>query len=346
MELNVSPAITSLNCRVCGAGVAEARQHQVREMFFGTREWFSYLECPACGSLQIEQIPSDLARFYPSNYYAQTAPVNYTETLPQRARYFFRGQLTLKQLGRPSLAGRLIGSFYSAKNALPKWLDSRHVDVTLDSRILDVGCGNGVMLSSLRRFGFRRLEGIEPFIKAAIDCGAFKIHRTSLAEFKGGGYDFIMLHHVLEHLPDPAASLAQLARMLAPDGRLMVRIPVAGCAAWRQYGTDWVQLDAPRHLVLFTPKALEQLARRCGLELCGTYYDSSAFQFWASEQYRRDIPLEDPRSVGHDRPLGSFTRQEMDEFIRKSEAANQNQTGDQAVFYFRKTGSVSSPAHV
>ena len=99
-----------------------------------------------------------------------------------------------------------------------------------------------------------------------------------------------------------------------------------------------VQLDAPRHLVLYTPHALKQVAERCGLEMCGMYYDSWAFQFWGSEQYRRDIPLEDLRSVSRDRPLGSFTQQEMDEFTRRSEEANQNQDGDQAVFFFKSTG--------
>jgi len=340
MKPNQTPANSGQNCRVCGVSGSGARKHQIREMFFGTRERFTYVECSACGSLQIEEIPPDLSRFYPSNYYALAAPAVRKESMAQRARYFLRGQLTLRQLGHPSPIGSLINTLHQGKDDLPEWLDRRYVNVRLDSRILDVGCGNGPLLANLRRYGFLRLEGIEPFIKAGIDFKTVKIHRTTLAEFEGVGYDLIMLHHVLEHLPEPSAAFGQLAKMLAPEGRLLIRIPVAGCYAWRHYGTNWVQLDAPRHLVLYTPSALQQVAKRFGLEMCGMYYDSTAFQFWCSEQYRQDIPLEDPSSVWHKKPLGVFAQEEMDEFNRKSKELNQNQDGDQAVFYFKSCSPV------
>lgn len=342
MKSNVATTNTGLNCRVCGVSISGARKHQVREMFFGSREQFCYVECSSCGSLQIEKIPTDLSRFYPANYYAQAAPIVYKESLLQRTRCFFRGKLTLNQLGCQTLTGNFINSLHPAKNPLPQWLDSRYLNLTLDSRILDIGCGNGSLLATLRRFGFRRLAGIDPFIKADIDCDAFKIHRTALEQFQGKGYDFIMLHHVLEHLPVPSESLRQLAKMLAPDGCMLIRTPVANCYAWRHYGADWVQLDAPRHLVLFTTSALKLLAQACGLEMCGMYFDSNAFQFWGSEQYRRDIPLDDPRSVFLTPPLGQFMQSEMDEFIRQSAEANQNQQGDQAVFYFKPCATIKN----
>jgi SAM-dependent methyltransferase len=332
----VMPAPIARKCKVCDAGIAEDRRFKAREMYFGTRESFTYLECANCGSLQIEEVPPDLSRFYPANYYTQAAPAIGRETLAQALRYFLRGQLTVHQLGHSNFLGRLISSLHQPKNPLPVWLDPRYLRVTLDSRILDVGCGNGALLAHLRRFGFRRLEGVEPFTQAGLDNGPIRIHRTALANFAGGGqYDLIMLHHVFEHLPDPAAALAQLVTLLAPDGRLLIRIPVAGSDAWRRYGPDWVSLDAPRHLVICSQGGLRQLAERQGLELCGTYCDSSSFQFWASEQYHRDIPLEDPRGVGRERECGPFTRQELDEFARQSEEADRNQAGDQAVFYFK-----------
>jgi hypothetical protein len=41
---------------------------------YGTRETFSYLACADCGCLQISNIPADLARYYPSDYYSYDAP--------------------------------------------------------------------------------------------------------------------------------------------------------------------------------------------------------------------------------------------------------------------------------
>jgi hypothetical protein len=115
MDQNQNPASNGLICRACNSSLLDARRHQVREMFFGSREQFCYVECPSCGSLQIEQIPTDLSRFYPTNYYAQTAPVVYKENLLQSARYFLRGQLTLEQLGRKNFTGGLINFLHSKK---------------------------------------------------------------------------------------------------------------------------------------------------------------------------------------------------------------------------------------
>ena len=42
-------------------------------MMFGTRERFAYFECSACGCLQIETVPADMARHYPDNYYSFSA---------------------------------------------------------------------------------------------------------------------------------------------------------------------------------------------------------------------------------------------------------------------------------
>jgi len=140
---------------------------------------------------------------------------------------------------------------------------------------------------------------------------------------------------VLEHLAETEATLKHLARLLAPEGSLIIRIPLAGSYAWRTFGSDWVSWDAPRHLILYTPRGLTQLAERCGLSLAGVIYDSEDFQFYGSEQYRRGIPLVDPRSVFNNPPSGVFSRAEMDEFARRARELNASQDGDQACFFFK-----------
>ncbi len=56
-------------CRICGDH-GEHRVHRVPEMMFGTGETFDYIECGACGCLQISEIPEDMSRHYPPEYYA------------------------------------------------------------------------------------------------------------------------------------------------------------------------------------------------------------------------------------------------------------------------------------
>ena len=41
----------------------------VREMMYGFKDEFDYFECGNCGCLQIEQIPDDLSKYYPENYW-------------------------------------------------------------------------------------------------------------------------------------------------------------------------------------------------------------------------------------------------------------------------------------
>jgi hypothetical protein len=115
----------------------------------------------------------------------------------------------------------------------------------------------------------------------------------------------------------------------------VIRVPVADSWAWRAYGTDWVQLDAPRHLFLHTRQSIELLSKRAGLKVVRVFHDSYAFQFWGSEQYRRGIPLRDPRSYGEDPQTDLFTATEIAEFERRSVKLNREAAGDSAGFVLR-----------
>src|ERR1035437_3822096 len=100
-----------------------------------------------------------------------------------------------------------------------------------------------------------------------------------------------MLHHVFEHIAHPQRALASLKRLLAPGGTILLRIPTTSSFAWRHYGVNWVQLDAPRHLHLYSVGAIRQLAKQSGFNEIARVYDSTDFQFWGSDQLARDLPL-------------------------------------------------------
>src|SRR4051794_1943123 len=68
-------------CPACEAG-GNFRAFTAREMMFGWRDSFAYCECPYCASLHIAQVPEDLARFYPSNYYSLVPPAASSPRLP------------------------------------------------------------------------------------------------------------------------------------------------------------------------------------------------------------------------------------------------------------------------
>jgi len=315
-------------CHICG-NVSDNRRHQAREMMFGLRDVFTYLECGDCGCLQLVDPPADPAPYYPSDYYS------YTAERGERLAWL-KAWLKKRMAGARLRGGDPLGSWLLRRFPVPPYLDwLAFMKLDLDAAVLDVGCGAGALLREMRRDGFRDLQGVDPFISADLDLGGgLRIHRRDLAA-QGGHFDLIMLHHSLEHMPDQKDVMAHLRRLVRPRGWLLIRVPVVDSVAWREYGVDWVQLDAPRHLYLHTRRSLDRLAAGAGFENRRLLHDATGFQFWGSEQYRRDVPLRDSRSIASHPEHPLFDRAELAGFDHRAGELNARGEGDQAVFFYQ-----------
>src|SRR5262245_13065920 len=62
------PASDATGCRICAGDLSTV--HSAREMMLGLRDQFHYGECDGCGSLQLLNVPEDLGRYYPADYYS------------------------------------------------------------------------------------------------------------------------------------------------------------------------------------------------------------------------------------------------------------------------------------
>jgi SAM-dependent methyltransferase len=295
----------------------------------GFRDRFEYLECGRCGCLRLKNVPSELSRYYPPRYYS------FSESAAPQVRWIgmtvrrIRSELLLH--GSPRLA-----SLVSRRRGEPAWLPWLRGHVSTRSQILDVGCGTGHLLLELRKQGFRHLRGVDPFISNTIRYpNGVTIHKRQLEDV-AGTFEFIMLHHSFEHMPRPLEVLERIFHLLRPGGTVLLRIPLADSVAWHTYGTDWVQLDAPRHLFLHTNASIALLASRSGFIITDVRYDSSAFQFWGSEQYARDIPLRSPLSYGENPAASIFSARQIVDFDRRARELNQAEAGDQAGFVLRR----------
>lgn len=303
-------------------------------MMFGTRDEFDYIECARCGTVQIADAPSNLADYYPADYFsfASAERTDLGETLGRRLAARAAGKYLLT--GKGALGKLVIGQKPWIADHFPPSLSEPVLEIDRDSRILDFGCGNGRLLQALHYFGFTRLEGADAFIERDIAYSTgVKVFKRSLAELEPA-YDLVMLHHSFEHFADPRSALLEIRRLLMRGKFALIRMPVANFA-WGKYGVNWVQLDPPRHLFLYTERAFHELAEGCGFKLEKVVYDSSSFQFWGSEQYIKDIPLTDPRShnVGGGEKI--FTQEQLDNWQDEAEKLNREGRGDQAAFYLR-----------
>ena len=326
-----SPAepYASLACRICGHGGGN-RAYSVREMMFGLREAFPYVECRACGCIQLAKVPRDLDAYYPASYGAYTY-VERLKGLRGLARLGMRWRDRYAVLDR-GVVGRLLYSLYPDVPLR----SLQRLGLTGRARILDVGCGGGHLIWVLRELGFKDVLGVDLYIPDSIRHANGAEVRKQRLEDTAGGWDAIMFHHSPEHMHDPEQALRAAAERLARHGVCVVRVPVVPNAALARYGANWVQFDAPRHLFLHSATSIGLLAERAGLRVEAIVHDSNEFQFWGSEQYQRDIPLHDPRSYAVSKRGSMFKRSDIRRFRRQSAAMNRMGTGDEAAFYLRK----------
>jgi SAM-dependent methyltransferase len=317
-------------CSICGSH-QQAASYAVREMHLGTRAEYRYHACGNCGCLQIDQLPDTPATYYPADYYAKkTRQVKTTDRL---LGYFSQKRLQ-HHLGEPTAIGAVLMQLLGPPR-LPDW--TRLAPLKGSDKILDVGCGTGRRILSLRKKGFRNLTGIDPYIERSIFYrNGVRVYKCRLEEMDGQ-FNFIMLHHSLEHIRDQQNAMAHVFRLLKDKGAVLVRMPLVSSYAWRHYRENWVQLDAPRHVILHSTDSFRHLASASGFVISDIVYDSTEFQFIGSEQYARDIALNSQRALKKDNIDRSiFTVADLKKFAEKARALNRKKEGDQACFVLSK----------
>jgi len=305
-------------------------------MMFGFRDTFPYMECACCGCVQLMEAPPDLDRYYPREYFPDASRSEASAAKKrlhhERAKYCLQGHSVIGRM-LVTLLGRPKASIFGTPDYYA-WLSKCGIDFS--SSVLDVGCGLGPLLVRLHNDGFRNLVGVDPFIDESIHCGpGLDVLKCDLSEVDGE-FDLVMLHHTFEHIATPAVALRHVCRVLKPGGHALIRIPVASSLAYARYGANWAQLDAPRHHFLHSLKSIRLLANQAGLHMDDVVFDSTEFQFWASEQYLRDIPLRDDRSYAVNPAASLFSDEQIVRFRQRSIELNACGEGDSACFYLRK----------
>jgi 2-polyprenyl-3-methyl-5-hydroxy-6-metoxy-1,4-benzoquinol methylase len=164
-------------------------------------------------------------------------------------------------------------------------------------RMLDVGCGHGLLLDEARARGWQ-VEGLEissaSRAHAAEDLG-LDVRDATLDELDpatDGGFDAIVLADVLEHLDDPVAALKQIARLLAPGGLACVVTPDPASLTATLAGRRWWGY-LRSHTYLVPRSTLRELLRSAGLEPVEEKQLRRSFTFgcWVGGLGERSGPL-------------------------------------------------------
>jgi len=204
----------------------------------------------ACGLIWLDPMPleSEINKAY-VGYYTHTH-----EAKPDLLRAIFRrakvALATLLGLRRTQLRANVM-----------------YLDDTKPGKLLDVGCGNGSFLKRMREKGWNA-EGLD-FDPLAIERAQSDGLHARLGDLTTMGYpansfNAITMNHVIEHVGNPEAYIAECWRILAPGGKLIVVTPNNRSWGHHLFGRNWRDLDPPRHLHVFSSKSLLRIARRAG----------------------------------------------------------------------------------
>ncbi|MFW6225303.1 MAG: class I SAM-dependent methyltransferase [Bacteroidota bacterium] len=312
-------------CRICGNSQNNT-PYTIKEMMYGLKDDFDYFQCSNCECLQINETPSDLEKYYPARYYSFT-PFNEKK---------YQG---INGLVKKTKFSSVIFAQTAFQKLLKKLFFKNHVlnelIISKESRILDVGSGNGAkFLYPLAKLGFLHVLGCDPFLENSIHYeNGLKIKKADIFQIEGK-WDIITFHHSFEHTSNPVQIMQKVSSLLAEQGTCMIRIPTVSSFAWQHYQAHWFQLDAPRHLYLHSTRSMEILAEKAGLEIVKIVYDSTYKQFEESEKYKKDIALRTPRPRG----ISNFIKRKIRKakYRKKAAQLNEQKRGDQAAFFLQK----------
>ena len=145
--------------------------------------------------------------------------------------------------------------------------------------LLDYGAGGGGFMLHARARGWK-VQGFEPGRRGRETCRNLGLDVVANCdELPAGGFGLVTLHHVFEHLADPASVLRGIKRLLHPLGRLFIEVPNAGSLrarlalpiVSRHLGVDERYRAFPIHLMYYTDRALRGMLRKGGWDIDATF---------------------------------------------------------------------------
>lgn len=254
-----------------------------------------YDKCPVCNSLEIEHAISvkDFSvsgKSFPV-WNCRSCSFRFTQDVPSMneiAPYYQFEEYISHTDTKKGLINQL---YHTVRQFTLK--QKRNMITKLTSQktgaILDIGCGTGAFLETMKNTGWNVL-GLEPDPSAREKAIArdLDVHPSENLFQLDRSFDVITMWHVLEHVHDLHAYLDKIHSVLSSTGVLIIAVPNYTAEDQLAYQQYWAAYDVPRHLYHFSPNAMQTLLSKHGFRLMKTmpmWFDSF-YVSMLSEKYR------------------------------------------------------------
>lgn len=237
-------------CLACNSTNFEAFEQTIAMMHQNLPEKYNFDRCNACGLVFLNPRvdETELRQFYTASY----LPYRVEEAWGKYASFVKQDQLQIDK----ARVQRLI----------------KHNNLSMQSRILDIGCGKPTFLVSLRNSIQANLIGMD-FSDEGWKNERNSYHNIDLrtGEIADLGnekpMDIITMWHYLEHDYQPQQHLKQLLNYSHAHTRLIVEVPNFNSYTRNKFGKHWSGYHTPRHTALYSPKNIELMLKNSGWQV-------------------------------------------------------------------------------
>jgi len=264
-------------CNLCCSRDSTFLYH-AKDRLHGIGGIFTYVQCKECGLVYMnpQVVPEDIEKLYPADYAPHTTTGKKTGS---KIRNF------QNRIIKIPLTARLVKGLMNVKI-----VDSIYRGLNQQSRILDVGCGAGSFLNTVRTDKACEVYGVdisEAAVREAKNSFGLDIFKGTVTEapLPNAYFDIITAWWYLEHIPDPRATVARVSSLLKNNGYFIMGVPNFNSFHAKHFKDKWYHLDCPRHLCIWTPRAITRLLENHGLAVTKIIYDKTPWGLLGSLQY-------------------------------------------------------------
>ncbi len=288
------------NCILCGKPGLTKYQN-LQDCLFKTPGRWDFKSCtnPGCGSIWLDPMPceTDLSKLY-QTYYTHKQQYGTSQNRLKCINFLYS---VLKTAWGVCLHCTPI--YRERRRLFLMYLENQP-----PGKLLEVGCGNGRRLMSLRALGWQTLGQEVDTISAELAEENYNLEvKLGLLENLGIAeetFDAVIMNHVIEHVTDPKKIMGSCRKLLKPGGQLIVVTPNLKSLGHKLFGRHWLGLDPPRHLHLFSSKTLLNLAENSGFHQCRLWTSAANAQVFASASF--DILREGQHNLSEREKLSTY----------------------------------------